>query len=39
MLKAWDWLHLYQFKDQKKDLKYGDEGFQELLKSNVTPST
>jgi hypothetical protein len=27
-------LHLYQFKDQK-DLKYGDEGFQELLKSNV----
>jgi hypothetical protein len=32
--QARDWLHLYQFKDQK-DLKYGDEGFQELLKSNV----
>jgi hypothetical protein len=40
MLKAWDWLHLYRVqRPEEVDLKYGDEGFQELLKSNVTPST
>jgi predicted dehydrogenase len=34
--QARDWLHLYRIqRPEEVDLKYGDEGFQELLKSNV----
>jgi hypothetical protein len=34
--QARDWLHLYRVQSPEKvDLRYGDEGFQELLKSNV----
>jgi predicted dehydrogenase len=34
--QARGWLHLYRLqRPEEVDLKYGDEGFQELLKSNV----